>query len=394
MARKIERYVCPFCCKAVDPVRLHRACGNPECTAKFIRKARPAERARRVSAFAPGMEIDVEASIYRGIDPRTDEAITTARHIVYNPRDRRCDMCGKVCADALCPVCHSPVPPDADEGGNIIAVLGAKRSGKSTYTASLIEVMQESYCKEYGVEMRPAVPRTEEVFGMLRERVLNADYEGPCTAEPMVYYLEKQTPAGRRVQTLALFDNEGADMETEGRIEALSTGTLITGAAGILFLVDPLSLGPVREKLRLPDNGGSDPAARLEEVADTIRLQRHQTRRTVDVPLAVVLTKVDALMRLPTFEGEEEVLLGPESALNIPRERGVYDAENLMQVSAEIEEYLRRNAGERFLKAVRRFRNHAFFAASALGHQPGYRAIPEPFRVEDPIVWMSNTKED
>ncbi len=392
MSKKVEMYVCPFCCKSVDTDRFHLVCEDPNCTAKFIARAGGNDKKMRISAFHPGMEVDVEATLRMGIDPKSAKAVVTPNHIVYFSRDGKCDICHKPAARRLCPICHGPIPEDSGNGSNIIAVLGAAKSGKSHYTASLIEVLQSDYCREYNARMDPAVPRTAEVFDILRDRLREGDDKVECTSEPMVYYITRSDGENVSKHTLAFFDTAAADLESEGHLQAVSTGSLISGAAGLLFLVDPLSFPKVREILRLPPVPQPDYVGRLKEIADTIRLRRHQRKKEVDVPLAVVLTKVDALMRMSSSPEEDSILFGPESALNIPRERGVYDRTNLMQIDAEVEEYLRRIAGEEFIKAVERFVPHSFFAVSALGHEASPHSIPVPFRVEDPMIWMMNRR--
>ena len=392
MAKKAQLYVCPFCCKSVDTDRFHYVCEDPECTSRFIARASGNNKKMRVSVYHPGQEVDVERSFAMNVDPLAPNAVTTPEHIVYYAKDGRCDICRKPLTRRLCPVCHGPIPDDAERGSNIIAVLGAAKSGKSHYTASLIEVLQSDYCIEYNARMDPAVPRTSEVFDILRDRLREGDDKVECTYEPMVYYLTRSDGDSITKHTLAFFDTAAADLESEGNLQAVSTGNLITGAAGLLFVIDPLTFPKVREILRLPPVPQPDYAARLNEIADTIRLRRHQRARDVDIPVAIVLTKIDALMRTSHSPEEDEVLFGPESALNIPRARGVYDETNLMQIDAEVEEYLRRVAGEEFLKAVGRFRPHAFFAVSALGHEASAHSVPVPFRVEDPMIWMMNRR--
>lgn len=393
MSKQTEMYVCPFCCKTVDVDRFHLVCYDPDCTAKFIARANPTERRMRVSTFRPGREIDVEGSLFRGIDSHSAEALTTPYHIVSYSKDGKCDICRKPLTSRLCPICHGPIPEGPVKESNIIAILGANRSGKSHFTASLIEVLQSDYCIEYNARMEPAVPRTTEVFDILRDRLRDGDYETECTSEPMVYYMTRADGDDVSTHTLAFFDTAAADLESEGHMQAVSTGTLISGAAGLLFLVDPLSLPAVREALKMPPAPMPDYTGRLNEIADTIRLRRHQRKREVDLPLAVVLTKVDALMHTSSYPEEDIVLFGPESALNIPRARGIYDENNLMQIDAEVEEYLRRVAGEDFVKAVGRFNPHAYFAVSALGHEAAPNSVPVPFRVEDPMIWMMNRRK-
>ena len=65
-------------------------------------------------------------------------------------------------------------------------------------------------------------------------------------------------------------------------------------------------------------------------------------------------------------------------------------------MGTEVEEYLRRNAGQDLLNAVDQFETHQYFAVSALGGEPADGVLSNgvaPYRVEDPMIWFLNTTE-
>lgn len=169
--RSTDRYVCLFCCKTVDPQRFHGLCRNPDCVAAFLERCGPADRARRASVFHPGKEIDVEKSLFKNIDPRSEYALIAPGHIVYGQGGGRCDVCGRGIDEYLCPICHGPISEGAKSGSNIIAVLGSEYSGKSHYTSALIDVLTGRYQREFGASVTPVVPRTEEVREEMRRRL-------------------------------------------------------------------------------------------------------------------------------------------------------------------------------------------------------------------------------
>jgi hypothetical protein len=114
---------------------------------------------------------------------------------------------------------------------------------------------------------------------------------------------------------------------------------------------------------------------------------------SIPIPLAVVLTKTDVLMKVPENDEENSVLFSLNSSLNIERERGKYDKTNFEQISAEIEEYLRRAVSNGFVQTVREFKEHSYFAVSALGSNPTGSVLTRgvsPMRVEDPFIWLLN----
>jgi hypothetical protein len=217
--------------------------------------------------------------------------------------------------------------------------------------------------------------------------------------EPLVYYLNVYGGEKRKVYTFAFVDTAGEDLATAETIGHSNLDALISGAAGIVYLVDPLQLKYVRDRIHI-DNlppMGSDITETLNSICNIIRRQRRNLRPKdlIDIPLAVSITKCDVLLKSPEDDEEDKILLSPGSAVRIPRENGIYDEENFEQIDVELEEYLRRTAGEDFIQIVNGFEEHCYFAVSALGNNPTGNGLQRgimPMRVEDPFIWLLNRK--
>ncbi|MCQ2078811.1 MAG: hypothetical protein MJZ38_01965, partial [archaeon] len=193
----------------------------------------------------------------------------------------------------------------------------------------------------------------------------------------------------------AFMDTCGRDLDRSDKLASLNISTYIAGAAGILFLVDPLQVPAIRRGLGLPEADDlPSPAERLGYIAEIIRDKtKLKARAGIDIPLAVVLTKSDLLTKAVQGGVDEDVTFGPESSLHIAREYGSPDMENLALVGSEVQEYLRRMLGEEFMDSVGNFNRHEFFAVSALGGETSEGSLTKgisPSRVEDPLIWFFN----
>ncbi len=402
--KKTMRYICPVCYATVDLEQVHYACNDPQCARMFLNTCKDNEAKRYSSAYKPEEEIDVERSEFLGLDPNGPLAVTTKYHIIRGSADGKCDICGAKNTVKLCPRCHNVISKEAEKTGtSIYALVGSRCSGKSHYLASLIELGLSDLSTEFGLTVKPASDNTAAKFREEYEKTIFD--EGKClpvtpsyseveTRDPLLYDISSDRGIA---STVALFDTSGADLDITDKLASLNISTFLADASGILFFIDPLQLPEVRRKLGLPTKDCRSPAETLEYISEIIRDKNHmKPKSTFDIPLAVIISKCDLIQR-PAGDGEDEdALLGPESALHIPREHGKVDTENIIQVSTELEEYLRRNIGQEFLNVVSRFEKHEYFAVSAIGASPLEGNLingVSPYRVEDPMIWFLNNSD-
>jgi GTPase SAR1 family protein len=409
-AKAAKPYVCPYCFTTVDLTRIHYMCTNPVCVIDCNEKN--AVKGRDGNDVYPSgrkdTEIDTESSRFLGKDPSGPGAIKIKQHVV---RDHTgiCDMCGRPAYKRLCPVCHNIIPQGIeDEDSEIFVVLGPKGVGKSHYIAVLINQLRSSFASEFNASMSAATDKTtnkyrDEYYTCLFEEhrklpATKSAEDDRGVREPMIYYLRFFDEDRPKVYTLAFFDTAGEDLVTSGKILDLGLNSFIARSSGVVFLVDPLQIPYINKRIKVDNKPavGPDPNDVLANISSIIRgNNKLKLKDRIDIPLAVVLTKCDVLMKKSENEEEEKVLLGPSSSITIERERGRYDPENFAQVDAELEEYMRRVVSREFTQQVKGYSRHCYFAVSALGNNPTGTSLSRgvsPMRVEDPFLWLLNCK--
>jgi len=407
--RNDARYTCPFCFSSINLKDIHHQCTNPACTQIFLRDASEADKAKYRSKSS-SEEIDRENSLFLGKDPDGSAPVTTKHHIIRNSSGA-CDVCKRPAYKRLCPVCHNPIPQGAEEeGSTVFVILGPKGVGKSHYIAVLINQLRNFFSTEFGATMSPATDKTilkynEVYYKRLYEegRKLNptpsfgADRE---SRDPMIFYLRFLEGNSPKVYTLALFDTAGEDFGSTTKMMGLSMDSFISRASGIVFLVDPLQIPYINTRIRMENKPrpGQDVTTMLSDIATIIRTNHSlKLKHRIPIPLAVVLTKTDVLMKAPENDEESGVLFGNNSSLHIEREHGTYDMENLEQIGVEVEEYMRRAVSNDFVQLVKQFDSHQYFAVSSLGSNPIGETLTRgisPMRVEDPFIWLLNNDHE
>ncbi len=405
MAKKNSiRYICPVCYGTLDLSQVHYACKDPQCARIFLSSCKENEAKRYSSAFRPEEEIDVERSEFLELDPKGPLAVTTKYHIIRGSTDGKCDICGGKNTIKLCPRCHSIISKESEKNGTSIYVLaGPRGSGKSHYLTSMIELGMSNLSAEFGLTFKPSSENTATKFKKEYEEVVFD--EGKClpptpsyseveTRDPLLYDLSSDKGV---ISTVALFDTSGTDLDMTDRLASLNISTFLASASGILFFVDPLQLPEVQKKLGLSSKECRSPTTALDYISDIIRDKNHlKPKSMIDIPLAIVVSKCDLILRSANGDENEDALLGVESSLHVPREHGKVDNENILQISTEIEEYLRRNIGQEFLDVASHFEKREYFAVSAIGASPSKGNLINgvfPYRVEDPMIWFLNNSD-
>ncbi|MDL4819462.1 TRAFAC clade GTPase domain-containing protein [Actinomadura opuntiae] len=315
-----------------------------------------------------------------------------------------CPTCGVPTGNRACPECHNPLPSAyCDSPGRIVALVGAKNAGKSTYIAVLLHELMNRVGTELDASLVACDDRTIERYKrdfarpLLEERRLLPTTASAATGprEPLVYLLTRTRRtrfARARNDSLALvlFDTAGEDLRSR---EATDLHLRYLEAAdAIIFLVDPLELpgarGGVSDSVPEPrpgDDPDSEPLNIIARVTDALR-QRHGTRpgEPLPVPVAVALTKIDAL--------RPDLLR--QSALRRSRSgTGVLDLDDRDAVNEQVRALLHEwQAGQLDTYLGQQYAEHALFGLSALGGVPEDGRVGaggvRPHRAEDPLLWL------
>lgn len=401
-------YICPYCFAKVDLSAVHYMCSGQTCARTFATTAastRNSDAMKYVSSDGQN-EIDFEKSLFYGRDPHGRDAVIAKNHIIRDSSGT-CDVCRRPVYTRVCPICHNPIPPGAEEeGSRIFVILGPKSVGKSHYIAVLINQLKNYVSSEFNGVLNAASDGTTLKYRDMYYKTLFEDkrklpptksYDvSDASREPLIYYLRVFDSDHPRVFTFAFFDTAGEDLVTSDKMMSLSLNSFISKAAGIVYLVDPLQIRYINQRIHVENKPpvGPDVSDVLNNICQIIRTNKKMNPRArIDIPLAVVLTKSDVLFKSSEDEEEDKVLFGQCSSLHIPRERGRFDKENFEQIDAELAEYLHRCLGDNFIQTVGGFEEHSFFAVSSLGCNPVGNSLPRavsPMRVEDPFIWLLN----
>lgn len=308
-----------------------------------------------------------------------------------------CPTCGRTTQKRICPVCRHELQHDAglvDE--KIIAVIGGRSAGKSSYIAALVRRLRNEVAMNFGTSLNAMNETTRLRYRQdfeqplyIDRRVLQATPPAGLEARtktPLVFRLTFHT--GRRlnrVASLVLFDTAGEDMQS---LDAMSTeARYICHADALIFLLDPLQIDTVRALLPAASLPVRDPNAEPLQIVERLRELYERgfglrPGQKIGRPVAFTLAKIDTLYPI----------IDPGSALLRTGEHfGYLNLRDVETVHTEISNYIQAWMGPAFNNTVRSsFQTYRFFGVSALGRAPDRDSIQTvtPLRVEDPMLWI------
>jgi GTPase SAR1 family protein len=284
----------------------------------------------------------------------------------------------------------------------IIALIGAKESGKSNYISVLINELKTKIAAQFGASFSEVDDQTMERYNrdfrrytyvervaITTTRSANAD---PNVRTPLIYRLdmEKDNLIGSNIQTtyVVFFDTAGEDLVSGENMERVTK--YIAKAQGIIFLIDPLQILSLQDLLRqknirLPVEN-TDPQSIMIRTANLIRDEhRMPLNKKIKTPIAFTFSKIDAV--LPLMDPSTPVRLDPEHY-------GFFDLEDFERVNTSMCTYLDKWVGPGFNMFPKlHFENYAYFGLSALGSapDPDTNEIVKgvvPHRIADPFLWI------
>ncbi|MEU0838873.1 hypothetical protein ABZ370_05295 [Streptomyces sp. NPDC005962] len=389
--------ICPYCFDRAQAARLPYRC---LMTATGVRGGKPCDP-ERDDVWAEFMGPSVPPALrMRGpvfTPPRTLGGMRGGSRVA-------CPGCGVSTPVRVCRRCHSDFPSDyCDQDSRIIALVGAKASGKSTYVGVLVNELRHRVGRAYDASLAAMGSDTQrrdrELAEDLYDRLRLPEATRPAAMgfnDPLLYRLSLprrgRLREGSRHTALVFFDAAGEDL---GSAEAMDRYTYYLRAAdGIILLVDPLQLGSVRDQL-VPGEGPPLPTVETppQQIAADLAAQlrahgRGGSRGRVTTPMAVAVTKTDML----------RPLLGSHSPLlrNASHHDGALDEDGRLAVHEEIRTLMEDwDSGALRRQLERDFAQLSFFGLSALGAPPpaqapsdAPKAGPQPLRVEDPLLWL------
>ncbi len=317
-------------------------------------------------------------------------------------RRARCPACKGATPKRICPHCHVDLPHTTGRFRNyVFAIIGAKESGKSHYMAVLIEQLKKQVGPSF--DMLLAELNDDTMHRYQREfhdpiysdqRTISATRSAladQSVRRPLVYCLTILSKSffgrqRRRVAVLVFFDSAGEDLDDEDVMSAVNR--YIIRSDGILLLIDPLQLKGVRAKLS-PDTGLPNVNTETGNILTRtwnliVRGGDLSADDKVPIPLAVAFSKFDAVRPLA---GEEFDMLGDAA------HDGGFNGQDFEISHSVMRRLLTEEWDAPHIEQTARFHfeKYGFFGVSALGCNPhGSDHIPfvEPWRVEDPFLWL------
>lgn len=316
---------------------------------------------------------------------------------------------GAAAASALaswqCPACRQLLPVNADRAETIVLGLaGGTVSGKSHYIAALLHLLTRTAALQ-GLGITRVAPANQDVINRYRTQYAGPLFEQrtplpgtrPLTTGeenlPLVYSLTIQPAGARRPREVNLVIFDGSGEQLLDRNEIVEFDRYILHAAAFILMVDPLGLPGVARylppQLRIAAPDPTAPHQMLQHIVAFTRQRRGLSPGApIDVPLAITVAKADLLRYVPRTE------MVPKRLRQDVSYADGFRMADLLTVSQEVEEVLRRLGDQQLLSEARQFHRVGYFAVSATGGPPlsnGSFAAVTPIRCLDPLVWILAT---
>lgn len=316
-----------------------------------------------------------------------------------------CGVCRRPVSRQVCPTCHFLLPAGWFKAeATCVAMAGARNSGKSIYIAVLKQQAEELAARTRGTftSLDTATQKTfEELYEtplFINRGIIDATLPlDRIPAAPLIFSLGGK----RKPRYLVIRDVAGENLQKP--LDERSFGFL-RNADMVLFLFDPLAIGSVRHMLAgvipaLPEP--SNVATPLAVLSNMIQVMRAGGEGKVTTPLAVALSKFDALQELAGVDANKWNSIMSNTGAAFLRDRSLdgseYDDADGALLHEEVASLLLALDGADMLNLISEvFADFRLFALSALGQTPnGKKLQPQgiaPFRVLDPLKWaMSRT---
>lgn len=379
----MRRLLCPYCFERYPAAELAFRCVNPDPMRCPLVEDQHLARYERLERGRP-----------------LPRVFTPPRLLFSLPTVATCD-CGTKTIKRVCPRCHNELPRELGLGRSCsIALLGAKEVGKSHFIAVLIHQLRHRVGERFQASFAALDEQTRRRYSQDFESYVFARrivIPGTVSARaqvgvkyPLIYRLSlTQTYLGfrrQRATNLVFFDTAGEDL---GDVDTMETETrYVAQSEGIVFLLDPLQIPSVRDKLAsrvgLP-SGTVHPAAIVERVIQLIRSYRGLGEsQKIDTPVALAFSKIDAVRSL----------IEPGSPVHrAAHHDGYFDLSDAEAMNESMRAHVHSWAGPGLDAMIRHnFKHVSYFGISALGSGPDASgrlpAGATPFRVEDPLLWI------
>jgi hypothetical protein len=380
----MSRLACPYCYNRIDGNRLWYQCTGRGAPGRNGCATRVDEDRRKWTRY--------QDAVRPSFPPTT--------RLSFGPGKADCPDCGGPSRVRVCPKCHTPLSSNFGANASpLIAMVGAKGTGKSVYLTVLAHELLNGLRRRFGADVRMTGAEKEAirdfVGSVYTDRRL-MEKTAAATAgrkAPTVFEWRQERPllGGRiaryRTTFLSFYDTAGEDLNADETTQDL---TYLNAADALILLLDPFMIPAARDQIRLPKEAiqSEQPAIQvLNRVTEKLR-REHDVRssKRIKIPVAVAFAKIDA------FFG----VLGPEHPLlRVPPGAGPYDETAGEDTHDQVQALLHKWGADNIDSHLHHnYANYRYFPVSALGAPPDYasgevdRNGIHPFRVSEPLLWL------
>ena len=322
-------------------------------------------------------------------------------------RKCRTDKCFGQTTTSMCPYCHQIIPKTALETPNLpFSIVGVSNSGKTNYITVMLHELANSSGLQLalGHQTQYTLNHQKDNRSLIYDQHALPDHTPPNQIQllPQIWYIKNmQKQRGHKVPTytFTIFDGAGED-HSSAMDPASPVRRYVNASKAIILAVDPLILQNVRKGGIVDanvmrhslggENAGQYSASDvINGVAQYIKSVRGiSSARKLDIPVAVVLMKIDTVLDHPAFGPNALIRSRSMSVLN-----GKVNLSEIRQVDGEIRNWLMQIGEQGFIETISsHFSEFYFFGVSSYGAPPvDDKTLPaeiRPHRVLDPILWL------
>lgn len=318
------------------------------------------------------------------------------------------DSYGQETKKRLCPHCHKEIPITAGRGPTeVISLIGATSVGKTIYMTVLLKTLQAITAGNFRAGCIPiaslyldVINENEEMIYFHKE-VLPPNPKG-SPIEPLILtfnFKDDRKPS----LTLIFYDVAGEGMNDPEYIEKHAPH--IKNSTGIMFLIDPLQIRAIDEKLRIINDidDSIDLANNSNFANEKVKLSRKLSSQDIitklfenfigsthnqktNIPTSVIISKSDMLRVL---EGTD--IRKSSNIFKSFKHKGFLSLDQISLIDKEVEDFLKEVDGAFVNSMDSFFSEKRYFAISALGSNPVNKKIQgiiSPMRIDEPFLWL------